>query len=676
MTRERLINILKQHFQFLNNCKIINLYDNKGILITEDADLYFLKDNKIIFFTKNNEEFNSSNLLRIFDFIKKLGQGGFGEVYLVKQKMNNKYYVIKFLNQDFRKIKDINFLYKEIDILIRLNHPKIIKLYSYFISKEGRLSLIMEYLPGGTLRQYIKQHINKRLDENESKNILNQILEIISYCHKMNIIHHDLKPDNILFSDSAHTHIKIIDFGISSIINENNRGGSLQYLPPEIIFHKNIKSSPSVDIWSIGCIFAEMVKGEKLFKGENIDEIKKLISEGNFEFPQNLSNSAYDLMEKMLNFDPNKRISAEEALVHPFFRKSNMNIMNEDSSIENKIDNDLNNLSNEINISNDNLQEGNLKNIMFKKLFIKNNNLLNLNPKQKKFNIFLLNNKNDQISFNNKFLNDNDSTSKNHILISSRYKNIEEKINCSNKNNNNDNNLLKENYLTSQNSLIKEKILIPKNIKEESKNEELVKNKKIKHKTITNLLSRADMAKNRLLSNLKKVENYKNELTEYKTSRYSYGPPKKTQREKSFKRTPEFLTKINNISDDELISFWIKLSNKFPNTIPNYIKPIGLTREQKKKIERFSKSLEKTKDISRSNKIIKKNKTYRKKIKKYDIKNPTINNSNSYLKNYYHAKYDNKLKSFKVLNNNRNKSSIYGKLILPNLVNIHQYKQK
>ena len=69
----------------------------------------------------------------------------------------------------------------------------------------------------------------------------------------MNIIHHDLKPENILFTDNTHKYIKIIDFGISSIINEKSSGGSLEYLPPEIIYNKNNKSSPSVDIWSIGC---------------------------------------------------------------------------------------------------------------------------------------------------------------------------------------------------------------------------------------------------------------------------------------------------------------------------------------------------------------------------------------------------------------------------------------
>ena len=183
LTKEKIFNLLKHNFESLNNCKNINLYDDKGILITDDADLYFLKDTKILFFTKNNEEFNTSNLLRLFNLIKKIGEGGFGEVYLAKQKMTNKYYTIKFLNYDINNIKDLNSFYKEIDILRRLNHPQIIKLYSYCISKENKIAIIMEYLSGGTLKNYIMEHKNQKLDENESKNILRQILEIISYCH-------------------------------------------------------------------------------------------------------------------------------------------------------------------------------------------------------------------------------------------------------------------------------------------------------------------------------------------------------------------------------------------------------------------------------------------------------------------------------------------------------------
>lgn len=673
MTKEKIIYLLKQNFESLNNCKNINLYDDKGILITEDADLYFLKESKIILFTKNNEELNSYNLLRLYDFINKLGQGGFGEVHLIQQKMNKNYYTIKFLNHDFLNIKDLQFLYKEINFLMRLNHPQIIKLYSYCISTDNKLSLIMEYLSGGTLKQYIEEHNNKKLEENEAKNILSQILETVSYCHKMNIIHHDLKPENILFTDNTHKYIKIIDFGISSIINEKSSGGSLEYLPPEIIYNKNNKSSPSVDIWSIGCIFGEMLKGKVLFKGDNIEEMKKSLLNGYIELSENISNSACDLLKKMLNFEPEKRISAEEAIFHPFFFRGN--IINKDNLFirDNNLNEFSNDIINEINnqeTSNNDKIKINMKECPKKIYLNKNIDESNKKMKQKKI----------KISFN-KILNSSTSTTpKSNFLVNQNFTNnkrIEKNLDLfiKNKNINKDNCMIKSNYHTSNNSLIKEKITIQskqKIKKEEEKNDIIFTN--IKNKTIINFTSRENMAKNRLLFNLQKVENYKNELSGLKTSRYSYGhPPKKNEIEKNFKYTPDFLTKINNLTEDELISYWMKLSNKFDNEIPNYMKPIGLSRELKHKFEKLAKSFEKY------------------SIKKIDNKNIDTYKSNKKTIKNFHANYSYKINSnikthtninsYKSKNrallntNNKNKSSVCGKLILPNLVVIHSQKK-
>ena len=461
LTKEKIFTLLKYNFESLNNCKNINLYDDKGILIADDSDLHFLKEAKILFFTKNNEEFNSYNLLRLFNFIKKLGEGGFGEVYLAKQKMTNKYYSIKFLNYDINNIKDLNYFYKEIDILRRLNHPQIIKLYSYCISKENKIALIMEYLSGGTLKKYIIEHKNQNLDENVSKNILKQILEIISYCHLKNVIHHDLKPDNIIFIDESHTHIKIIDFGISSIINEKSTGGSIEYLPPEIITYKNDKSSPSVDIWSIGCIFGEMIKGESLFKGENLIEIKKKILDGNIEMPKNISNSAYDLLQKMLDFEPDKRITAEEALLHPFFHKNNLDINNKKIDFifndSNKLDNIYNNKKTENNVGKENIKDEKLFisiNINNKKINIKNKNFSKINNHKLKNKFILSNEKSKKILFN-KILKENNSfcqKSNNFITPNTtRSKYDEKKFNLSIKlkNINNDNILNSEFHTTN-----------------------------------------------------------------------------------------------------------------------------------------------------------------------------------------------------------------------------------
>ena len=688
LSKELIFLLLKENFDSLNSYKNINLYDDKGILITEDADLYFLLEKKVLFFTKNNEEFNSSNLLRQYDIIKRLGEGGFGKVFLVKQKMNNKYYTIKFLNHNCQNIKDINFLYKEINFLILLKHPQIIELYSYFLTDENKIALIMEYLSGGTLKEYILRHKNKKLDEDEARNILHQILEIISYCHKMNIIHHDLKPENILFTDDTYKYIKIIDFGISSLINEKSNAGSLLYLPPEIITNKDMKSSPSVDIWSIGCIFAEMLLGKNLFKKEKINQTKKLISSGCYELPHYISNSARDLLKKMLNLNQRERISAQEALFHPFFNEINKGISNENSEIKENINNDNKGLNNEsfnktksiieIKI----IDDENNKNLINESAEIsknsKKNNYLKKNnskieEKIRDLSILQSNKNNNNIINFNKISKKSNLISKNYNFQKRRFS-TKAKLTIKLRDEHNNNfkkheiSSIMTNYHTDNNSIKKD---ISKNKCSKTNENENKKEKKIKFKNTINFPSRVNMARNKLLFNLKKVENYKKELSEFKTSRYSYGFPTKNSRNNNIiKHIPDLITRTNNISDDELISYWIKLSNKYDNEIPNFIKPIGFSKEQKQKIERFSKSLEKNHNKDNKNDMINKNKNQNWFNQKSNILITEFKNNNK-------IKKINLSRTIRVIKHRKNnRSGTLGKLVLPNLFINYSINQK
>lgn len=197
--------------------------------------------------------------------------------------MTHKKFAVKFFLYSFNDVKEVNFLYKEINVLKELKHSGIVKLFSYCEAKNNKLALIFEYLSGDTLRHFILNQPLKRLDENTTRNILEQILKTLLFCHEQNIIHHDLKTENILFTDESHTKIKIIDFGISSLINSSCKAGSLIYLPPEVVNKTNIQSLPSVDVWSIGCIFGEMLSGKRIFENKNIKKIKSNIINGVYE---------------------------------------------------------------------------------------------------------------------------------------------------------------------------------------------------------------------------------------------------------------------------------------------------------------------------------------------------------------------------------------------------------
>lgn len=171
-----------------------------------------------------------------------------------------------------------NYLYKEIDALKKLDHHNIIKLETYFQLESDELALLLEYAEGGTLKSYLSER--SRLEEKEAKQIINKLLDTLQYCHKKEIIHRDLKLDNIMYSDSSKMNLKIIDFGIAGLFKkEIINAGTVRYLPPEVLNGTNCASLASIDCWAVGCISYELITGEKLFKGESSKSIKVSLSQ-------------------------------------------------------------------------------------------------------------------------------------------------------------------------------------------------------------------------------------------------------------------------------------------------------------------------------------------------------------------------------------------------------------
>ena len=311
-----IINLINEYFDI--KTKKLSLFDWKGVEITEDADLWKLIDefayNRVVFFIHKGEVFDNRNILKLFTIGRCLGEGGFGKVSLATFANTNETFAIKFLTH----VNDVDYLFKEINVLTRLEHNNIIKLYSYCATEENKIALIMEYASGGTLTSYIKS--KNKIDEKEGKIIFKQILETVKYCHNQEIIHRDLKPDNILFQDDTHKQIKIIDFGIATLLHDKTRAGSLNYISPEVLSGKDSSSLPSVDIWSIGCILYEMLTGRKMFKGKNKDETKECLLERKVKFPVYLSLEVVDLIDSLCKYHPKERISIDAALNHEWMK--------------------------------------------------------------------------------------------------------------------------------------------------------------------------------------------------------------------------------------------------------------------------------------------------------------------------------------------------------------------
>ena len=268
---------------------------------------------------------NEINPEKIYHKEQILGTGAFGEVWLVKHKDLRKNFAMKLIKKRKNKPEEEKEILNEIQILKNLDHPKILKILDFF-STSQLYYIITEYCPDGELfNEIIKVG---KFDEGQSAFIMNQIFKAITYCHSKNIIHRDLKPENIMITDRERNgclQVKIIDFGTAKISekgqSENRYVGSSYYMAPEVMKRKY---NEKCDLWSCGVIMYILLSGRPPFDGNDDDEILSNVKIGEYDlksypFPT-LSDECKDLIKKLLTYEPDKRISASDALKHPWFK--------------------------------------------------------------------------------------------------------------------------------------------------------------------------------------------------------------------------------------------------------------------------------------------------------------------------------------------------------------------
>ena len=257
--------------------------------------------------------------------VAQLGKGGYGKVYQVKNKISGRLYACKKLSK--LNIKNLEKFQREINILMKTDHPNIIKLYEYFESANS-LYLIMEECYGGELFDRIMEHIeNKEMyTEKEAAEIIRQVMSAVEYCHNNGIVHRDLKPENLLYlkkGSEENNPLKVIDFGLSQTLDMkkilSSKVGTAYYVSPEILAGKY---NEKCDIWSVGVILYVLLSGEPPFNGPSDGAIYSKIKKMKFDFPahkwNNISSEAKDLLAHML-VSENERYSASQVLSHPWF---------------------------------------------------------------------------------------------------------------------------------------------------------------------------------------------------------------------------------------------------------------------------------------------------------------------------------------------------------------------
>ena len=262
-----------------------------------------------------------------FHFLENISSGSFGSVVRAIDINTEEIVAIKIINKLSNKINPFK-IKEEINILKSLNHPNILKFYDY-IETNAKVYIIMEELKGGTLGKWINQHKNENITEEESSLIIKNILSAVSYLHSKNICHRDIKPENIMFKENSNINsLKLIDFNLS-IKNFNDYGeqtycGTYIYMAPEQL--ENTFYSKIIDIWSIGIILYELLnKGQHPFYIKGVSKRNDLIQnikKHNLKCHCNVSKMGDDLLKKMLEPQPTIRISAKNALKHPWITRS------------------------------------------------------------------------------------------------------------------------------------------------------------------------------------------------------------------------------------------------------------------------------------------------------------------------------------------------------------------
>jgi calcium-dependent protein kinase len=258
--------------------------------------------------------------------IDKLGVGAFGVVWKVQHNQTGLERAMKKITKNPNSKKETQAeILNEIEILKKIDHPNIVKIFEFFNTPDGYF-LITEFCGGGELYNEIKKL--KRFKEETAGHIMFQLLSAVSYCHSYGIIHRDLKPENILIESKERDlyNIKVIDFGTAKILEKNKQEkkviGSSYYIAPEVL-EKNYNEKS--DLWSCGVIMYILLCGKAPFTGETDNIILEKIKLGDFEMKDpvwsKISNEAKDLIKKLLEHCPKKRLSAQSALQHKWFKK-------------------------------------------------------------------------------------------------------------------------------------------------------------------------------------------------------------------------------------------------------------------------------------------------------------------------------------------------------------------
>ena len=298
-----------------NKSRIRKYYTTEQIINKEFV--YYIK--KAIGFVKFSD---------LYEIKEVIGKGKFGVVNLAIHKKTGQQVAIKILNKEnIKSIEDKELVRIEIGVLKLCHHPNIVRLLDH-LENNDYIYIVTEYIEGGTLGQYFKSK-KFNFSERQASNIMSQIASGVKYLQQYGIVHRDLKPNNIMITQQNDFGvIKIMDFGLSRIVSPNEKlvdgYGTLTFVSPEVLLRTPYNKE--VDIWSMGVILFYMLSGKLPFRGKTEQEVAEKIVYGELIFDEDdwetISQKAQDLIKCCLEKNADKRITIDEFINHPWFKKN------------------------------------------------------------------------------------------------------------------------------------------------------------------------------------------------------------------------------------------------------------------------------------------------------------------------------------------------------------------
>lgn len=263
-----------------------------------------------------------SVLMQKYELGRLLGQGTFAKVYYARHLVTGMSVAIKVIDKEkILKVGMIDQIKREISVMRLVRHPNIVELYEVMASKT-KIYFVMEYVKGGELFHKVAKG---KLKEDVARKYFQQLISAVDYCHSRGVSHRDLKPENLLLDEAGN--LKVSDFGLSALAETKHQDGLLHttcgtpaYVAPEVINRKGYDGAKA-DIWSCGVILFVLLAGYLPFHNSNLMEMYRKIGKGEFKFPNWFAPDVRRLLSKILDPNPNTRISMTKIMESSWFKK-------------------------------------------------------------------------------------------------------------------------------------------------------------------------------------------------------------------------------------------------------------------------------------------------------------------------------------------------------------------